>query len=71
MRSLTLKNVNGDIYAFGGHDGTNPLDTILLWNSKFLFGDWVDTILKIPEAAEEPTIIIPYDLKKKQNIFCY
>ena len=60
LRSLTLKNVNGDIYAFGGHDGTNPLDTILQWNSEFLFGDWVDTTLTIPEAAEDP-IIIPYN----------
>ena len=60
MRSLTLKNINGDIYAFGGHDGTNPLDTILLWNSKFLFGDWVDTKLTISEAAVDP-IIIPYN----------
>ena len=60
MRSLTLKNVNGDIYAFGGHDGTNPLDTILQWNSKFLFSDWWITALKISEAAEDP-IIIPYN----------
>ena len=60
VRSLTLKNVNGDIFAFGGHDGTAPLDTIREWNSAILFGDWGDTTLKIPEAAEDPTII-PYN----------
>lgn len=68
LRSLTLKNVNGDIYAFGGHDGTNPLDTILQWNSEFLFGDWVDTTLTIPEAAEDP-IIIPYNSQGKNSHF--
>ena len=60
LRSLTLKNVNGDIYAFGGHDGTAPLDTVREWNSAILFGEWGDTGLTIPEAAEDPTII-PYN----------
>ena len=64
VRSLTLKNVNGDIFAFGGHDGTAPLDTVREWNSAILFGEWGDTGLTIPEAAEDPTII-PYNFWEK------
>ena len=56
--------MNGDIYAFGGHDGTAPLDTVREWNSAILFGEWGDTALTIPEAAEDPTII-PYNFWEK------
>ena len=58
--------MNGDIYAFGGHDGTNPLDTIFEWNSGYFHqsGKWYDSTLKIPEAAENPTII-PYNFWEK------
>ena len=57
IKSVTLKNVNGAVFAFGGHDGTSALDTIYEWNSKNIYWDWSDTSLKIPEATSNPRII--------------
>ena len=57
MKSLTLNNVNGAIFAFGGHDGTSSLDTIYEWDSRHIYWEWWDTSLKIPEAATNPRII--------------
>ena len=58
MKLCKHNYANGDIFAIGGYDGSAPLDTIREWNSAILFGEWDETALTIPEAAEDPIIVL-------------